>query len=139
MEYRLIYCSRNRIEGSEQQIAEEIEKILVSSRRNNEKHNITGALLFNGLAFAQVLEGPRLAVETLYATICEDNRNSHNVLLETADIAKRDFGRWSMAYSGPDSGGHLYEHLKLADVETDGSGVAKRVLDLLKSVVHAHV
>lgn len=139
MEYRLIYCSRNRIEGSEQQIAEEIEKILISSRRNNEEHRITGALLFNGLAFAQVLEGPRAAVEAIYATICEDNRNSHNVLLETGDIAKRDFARWSMAYSGPDSDGHLYEHLKLADVETDGAGVAKRVLDLLKSVVHAHV
>lgn len=139
MEYRLIYCSRNRIDRSEQQIAMEIEKILVSSRRNNEKHNITGALLFNGLAFAQVLEGPRSAVETLYATICEDSRNSHNVLLETGNITKRDFARWSMAYSGPDSDGHLYEHLRLTHVETDASGVAKRVLELLKSVVHAHV
>ena len=139
MEYRLIYCSRNRIDGSEQQIALEIEKILSSSRRNNEKHHITGALLFNGLAFAQVLEGPRSAVEAVYATICEDSRNSHNVLLETSDITKRAFARWSMAYSGPDKDGKLYQHLKLADCDKDASGVAKRVLDLLKSVVHAHV
>ena len=139
MEYRLIYCSRNRIDGPEQQIAAEIEKILLTSRRNNEKRNITGALLFNGLAFAQVLEGPRSSVEVVYATICEDSRNSHNVLLETSGIAKRDFARWSMAYSGPDNDGKLYQHLKLTDCDKDASGVAKRVLELLKSVVHAHV
>lgn len=138
MEYRLIYCSRNRIEGTEEQIATEIDKILISSRRNNEQNNITGALLFNGLAFAQVLEGPRPAVEALYVTICEDSRNSHNVLLETGDIAKRDFARWSMAYSGPVADGRPYENLGLDDIEASRSGVATRVLELLKSVVHAH-
>lgn len=137
--YRLIYCSRNRIHGSEQQIADEIEKILLSSRTNNAKCQVTGALLFNGLAFAQVLEGPRSAVEAIYAAICSDNRNSHNVLLETGAIAKREFPRWSMAYSGPDADGRLYADLGLDDIDADTSAVAKRVLELLKSVVHAHV
>lgn len=139
MVYRLIYCSRNRIEGTAEQIADEIERILLSSRRNNVVHGITGALLFNGQAFAQVLEGPRAAVETIYATICEDSRNSHMVLLETAETTTRNFARWSMAYSGPDEDGGLYRHLNLDDCETDASGVAKRVFALLQSVVHAHV
>ena len=139
MLYRLVYCSRNRIDPSEPRLAAEIGRILASSRRNNETRNITGALLFNGLAFAQVLEGPRDAVEVTYKTICEDSRSSHNVLLETAEIEQRDFARWSMAYSGPDEEGVLYHHLNLAECERDASGVAQRVLALLKSVVHAHV
>lgn len=139
MMYRLIYCSRNRIEGSERQIADEIERILLSSRRNNEAHHITGALLFNGLAFAQVLEGTRSAVEATYAAICADSRNSHVVLLEASEVAKREFPRWSMGYSGPDDKRSLYQHLQLSECERDASGVATRVLELLKSVVHAHM
>jgi hypothetical protein len=46
----------------------------------------------------QCLEGPRPAVNELYATILRDERHSDVVLLEYGDTQNRLFADWSMAF-----------------------------------------
>jgi hypothetical protein len=135
---RLIYSSRNRIMGEPHQVAVAIESILLTSRSNNERLDVTGALLFSGDAFAQVLEGPREVIDALYANICKDRRHSHIVLLDQSDMPARDFSNWSMAYSGPQHGAALYQYIQFEKCQIDPQGVAARSLSVMKSVVDAH-
>jgi hypothetical protein len=80
---------------------EQIEQILLVSRRNNEAAEITGALLFSDTNFSQVLEGPRAEVERLYETLNHDPRHKDLLLLLSEPLAAREFPDWSMAYIGP--------------------------------------
>lgn len=62
---------------------------------------ITGALLFTGEYFAQVLEGPEAPVDQLMARIATDPRHDMVMVVAREPIAVRRFGSWGMAYSGP--------------------------------------
>ena len=98
--HRLVYYSRNSLSGSEQAIGHEIQQVLASSRRNNAADGITGALLFNRGCFAQVLEGPRAAVERTFERIQRDPRHEDVLLLRFERIQERAFPGWSMAFVG---------------------------------------
>lgn len=98
MVFRLVYCSLNRIEGTGAEVLQEIDRLLETSRRNNKRLGITGALLFNGIAFGQVLEGDEAPVRALYAKICTDPRNENVVLLSESVETERVFPGWAMAY-----------------------------------------
>ena len=100
--HRLVYYSRNQMPGSEPEIARGIAQILDSSRRNNAAVDITGALMFNSGCFAQILEGPRDALEQTFERIQRDTRHSAVVVLEYAGIERRSFPDWSMAFVGED-------------------------------------
>ena len=54
---KVVYCSRNLIEGDAASRDAEISQILETARKNNSQVNVTGALLFSTDHFAQVLEG----------------------------------------------------------------------------------
>ncbi len=99
--YQIVYSSRNSIQGTPEEIEAEVGAILRDSRRNNQRAGITGALLFNGQGFAQVLEGPMGAVENIYERIQWDERHSHVVLLSNGPCEQRTFSDWSMAYADP--------------------------------------
>ncbi len=64
--HRVVYCSRVRLSGPPAGIARELRDILATSRRNNMRADLSGALLFANNCFAQVLEGPRVAVERCF-------------------------------------------------------------------------
>ncbi|MFT4278210.1 MAG: BLUF domain-containing protein [Rhodopseudomonas sp.] len=98
--YRLLYVSENRIAGDVAHVAREIEAILNASRRNNEALGITGALIFNCGFFAQVLEGPRDAVERIFAVIRNDTRHGKIQVMSAAEVEDREFPNWTMAYIG---------------------------------------
>src|SRR5262245_16169276 len=68
---------------------EQIEQILLVSRRNNEAAEITGALLFSDTNFSQVLEGPRADVERLYEILNHDPRHKDLLLLLNEPLAAR--------------------------------------------------
>ncbi len=70
------------------------------SQHNNNKVSVTGALLFNGGSFAQVLEGPRKAVETTFERIQRDPRHSDVSVLQCEPVEARGFSNWSMAFIG---------------------------------------
>ena len=97
----LLYCSRNCIAGTPQQVQEEIQSILAKSRTNNMAAEITGALLFDGKAFTQVLEGPADAIEETFERLQCDPRHSDVTLLENRLIDERHFTAWSMAFADP--------------------------------------
>jgi hypothetical protein len=95
--FRLVYGSENQVSGSEAEIPAEIGRILASSRHNNDAAGITGALLFTGDCFTQVLEGPRHAVEETFERISRDVRHRGVMLVDLHDSPTRAFASWSMA------------------------------------------
>ena len=103
--YRLVYTSRNLIPGTEDEQAAVVAQILETSQRNNGKVGVTGALLFNSGTFAQVLEGPRTAVEATFERIQRDPRHSDVSVLQCEAVDDRGFPTWSMAFTGQSARG----------------------------------
>ena len=130
--FRLVYVSRNKLPRSIETQDEQIDRILTSSRRNNAPLGITGALLFSTDCFAQTLEGPMAAVETLFERIQQDDRHCESVILQAGAVDTREFGDWSMAYAGR----HDADRLRFgALISVPGPVGQGQVLDLLRSVV----
>ncbi|QQP92881.1 BLUF domain-containing protein (plasmid) [Skermanella sp. TT6] len=103
--HRLVYFSRNAMPGTEDEIVAGVRQILASSRSNNARAGVTGALLFNSGCFAQVLEGPSPAVTETFERIQWDERHSEVLVLEYAPVAARSFPDWSMSFVGADRSG----------------------------------
>lgn len=133
--YRLIYCSRNVIPGID--LEREIHDILDVARRSNSVAKITGAMLLTVSGFAQVLEGPRDAVERTLERISDDVRHTGLMVLSFAPTQRRCFPEWAMGFHGQasmlaDPLAHLLANPRLAGPRaTTGSDV----LRLLESVV----
>ena len=98
--FQLVYYSRNAMFSYSADLQAEIAGVLEVSRRNNTAVGVTGALLFNAGFFAQVLEGPRDAVEETFERIQLDDRHSDIVLVSCAPVKGRCFADWSMAHVG---------------------------------------
>jgi blue light- and temperature-responsive anti-repressor len=103
--YRLVYTSKNQMPGSEAGMAEAVAQILKTARRNNVRADVTGALMFNGGAFAQVLEGPRRGVEQIFERIQRDMRHGDVTVLQCGPVESRGFTNWSMAFVGQSARG----------------------------------
>lgn len=80
---------------------DEVRAIVAASRVNNARLGLTGALLFTGEYFAQVLEGPAPEVDRLMEKIGRDTRHGAITIVAREPISARRFSKWSMAYSGP--------------------------------------
>lgn len=100
--YNLAYISRNSIIASEHEVALEIKEILNSATKNNPKLGVTGALLYSGGYFCQVIEGPQDVLEELFETIQMDSRHKDVKVLHFEEIVQRGFGEWAMAFAGVD-------------------------------------
>lgn len=100
--YRLIYCSRNVILQAlpDAAMEEAIGAIVATARRTNKANNVTGALLFTGSGFAQVLEGPREIVESTFERISADPRHADVTVLSFTPTERRCFPDWPMGFSG---------------------------------------
>ena len=138
--YKLLYCSRNLLGGSlaEQEI--EVQRILASSRRNNVREGVTGALLFNGKWFAQMLEGPLAKVEAVFERIQRDPRHADVTVLESGAARGRIFADWSMAYAGSNEAERSrMEALSFDRVLQDPSAAVREVHELLEALVSQEV
>lgn len=98
--YRLVYASKNLLQGTDAEIAQEVSQILAASQRNNDRVGVTGALMFNAGAFAQVLEGPQQGVESTFERIQCDPRHGDVTVLQCGPAESRSFANWSMAFVG---------------------------------------
>lgn len=133
---KVVYCSRNLIEGDAESRDAEISHILETARKNNSKANVTGALLFSADHFAQVLEGPQEAVEAIFERIQHDTRHGDVTVLESLTSEQRDFSEWSMAYVSPAECALTPEvDVKLQQAIHKSSAAGQEVLDLLKTLV----
>ncbi len=96
---RLLYVSDARPGLGDNDIA----TILDTARRHNEPLGITGALSARGDHFAQVLEGPELAVLQTYVRIAEDDRHSNPQLITISHATDRIYPDWFMGGVADDS------------------------------------
>ncbi|MGB3242980.1 MAG: BLUF domain-containing protein [Sulfitobacter sp.] len=96
--YRLIYRSHSLMPPADKPGGKDgLADILRVARSKNARLAVTGALMLYDDWFAQVLEGPKDAVETLFARIRTDPRHESVRLDQAQDAPKRLFAKWAMA------------------------------------------
>ena len=88
---RLIYASKH-----EGRSIETLDRILQSSRANNVRAGITGALVIDQGHFLQLLEGDRPAVAQCFMRIMLDRRHHDIHVISSGDTDVRLFMEWSM-------------------------------------------
>ena len=93
---RLVYHSENHLGHDKGKMIADLNAIMDSANRNNEKNNITGALIFDTLWFVQILEGERVAVSETLRRIMADGRHDEVTVMDARPIAERQFGNWWM-------------------------------------------
>ncbi|MBB6459773.1 BLUF domain-containing protein [Flammeovirga kamogawensis] len=76
----------------------ELKEILIKSRINNEKKDITGILLLIDDLFIQILEGEKKDLEQLYDVIKVDDRHDYIQKIFSGEIESRNFLTWSMGF-----------------------------------------
>lgn len=89
---QLVYVSNRKPNCT----AEEIEKILVSCKKNNPPLNITGVLLYSDTKFIQLVEGDAKVITSLYDKIKLDARHSNPMMLSYGPIKEKSFPSWHM-------------------------------------------
>ena len=90
--YRLIYSSTPF--GFDSSI---LNGLLIDSRENNLKYNITGSLLCRADIYLQMLEGPEEKVLQIFDKIQKDDRHIDvEILLQQRDAKNRLFPDWAM-------------------------------------------
>lgn len=73
-----------------------LEDMVDKANKKNALSNVTGILLFDGLHFFQLLEGPHEAVQSIYERICKDARHQNLVELLHDFAPARRFGNSGM-------------------------------------------
>ncbi len=76
----------------------DIAALLIQARRNNQRDGLTGALIFNGHNFLQLLEGPADKLDACLAAIRQDSRHSGMIEIRRREIDERAFADWSLMY-----------------------------------------
>lgn len=76
----------------------ELQQLLAISVAANQKHGITGLLLYAGGTFMQVIEGEPEAADTLMRKIKADPRHRNLNILVRNQRAARDFSQWHMGF-----------------------------------------
>lgn len=89
---RLVYASAL----SENCGVTDLGNILREARDRNREIGLTGLLCYDLRYFLQWLEGPRRAVNSLYAAILKDPRHTGALLIEYAEADCREFTDWAM-------------------------------------------
>ncbi|MEE4203121.1 MAG: BLUF domain-containing protein [Halieaceae bacterium] len=95
--FQIAYISESVLSDEPDEAAQSLQSIAERSHRWNSEHQITGALLFSGAHFGQIIEGPSSEVIDLYAAICADPRHASINQLSAQPILHRDFAEWSTA------------------------------------------
>ena len=88
---RLIYVSKH--DGVD---VETLDRILHTSRANNVRDGVTGALIIGEQHFMQLLEGDRTAVGACFMRITRDDRHHGIQVICSGDEEHRLFFEWSM-------------------------------------------
>lgn len=77
---------------------DDVAAILVEARANNLRNDLTGALLYNGGRFIQIIEGPDEVLRSQYAKIAADPRHRSVQTMSEKRIAHRQFPEWTMGF-----------------------------------------
>ena len=139
--YHLAYVSDARLADPEDRpdprfLEYSLKKILETARKNNKATEVTGALLYTGKHFAQVLEGPQRAVNHWFQLISQDLRHGNVTPLFYERITERQFDGWSMALC---QGEEVPDSLQITGAKPDPDSVEAAALgrSILNSLVAA--
>jgi hypothetical protein len=77
-----------------------VASLLATARRRNQAEAVSGVLVYTGLGFFQVLEGPRGGVQPIFESILVDRRHHTLAVIEMDDAAERRYPGWSMGFLG---------------------------------------
>ena len=126
---RLLYISESQLSQSE--ASSQVTDIVNASLLKNAKLNLTGALFFTGMHFAQILEGPSDPLDDLMKSIHGDVRHKNIALVDRVPIRIRRFSDWAMEYFGPSSyvSQHVLEVLHF-QVGSEQRRATERLMDL---------
>jgi len=104
--HQLFYVSR-----ATPKMSADVQNIINTAHARNGPLHVTGAFVFSGEFFAQVLEGPPQALETLMCSIRRDPR--HTIMWEwpSRPVAERWYPHWSMGYLQNDNLEAVVDHL----------------------------
>lgn len=102
-EFSLLYISKTSLNLNDGSIISQLSDILEKAIENNRKTNITGALIFDGSWFVQLLEGDRADVWSTFHKIEHDSRHSSVTPVAMTAIDKRIFTNWWMACAQRDA------------------------------------
>jgi hypothetical protein len=92
--YHLVYISQ----AKENMTLTTLVVLLMQARALNERHQVTGALVYGDGQFMQVMEGEEAVVKDLYARVAQDARHYNVRTLAEGTLATRSFAQWSMAF-----------------------------------------
>lgn len=95
---RIVYCSQATHDFS----PDELVALLEVSRRNNQRSELSGMLLYSSQSFLQVLEGSPKALAAAYARIGADDRHTRLRLLLDAEVPAPLFPDWTMGFEHVD-------------------------------------
>jgi hypothetical protein len=128
----LLYVSRAALPAPTG--CDEVADILDGARLRNQALGITGALIFTGEHFAQLLEGRGDAIGRLMKDIERDPRHTDVRIVQRENDVDRVFDRWSMAYAGPSI--FIARHIRVltAIFSTPNSLHVTRLVDLMISL-----
>lgn len=96
---RLIYLSSATGSLSHQDLG----RILTRARRNNQRDEITGLLMYHDGTFFQILEGAGDMVRATYARIAANPGHRSLQKLPALAVESRLFPNWSMAFARPEN------------------------------------
>lgn len=137
--FQLAYISRSNIDGSLDEIEKQVNAILKYSQANNKAHDITGALLYSGGYFCQVIEGPEDEVLARFKNIQTDSRHEGVKILHYHQIDERAFSEWAMAYAGVDENLHLQvDEIKESKDELKIKETGKHLVNTLDRLLNKH-
>lgn len=75
-------------------------RLLESARAFNQKHGVTGILLYDNQQFGQIIEGERANIMKVWKRIQDDKRHHRIELLEIREISERTYPEWLLRFYG---------------------------------------
>jgi hypothetical protein len=138
----LLYVSQSTLRQLEQ--AAEVDRIVEVAQSRNTDLGVTGSLIFTESRFAQILEGPRAAIEELMSSIRRDPRHRDVNVVLTEDLPARRFPYWALAYNGPSIfvDRHvkplLQQEMNPADRELRAGRLLRLMVELTQTAVSAN-
>lgn len=131
--FSLTYISQASIDPRDRATA--LDDIMTVAVARNTMLDITGLLIISPGHFAQILEGPMLAVETVMASIKADPRHTALRIVRQSSIEKTCFPHWRMARLDSDNFGATTIAPLLMAAHAEGDPKAVDRLDRLIELV----
>jgi hypothetical protein len=101
---RLIYRSKATQAGAADQPST-LDAILRRARAHNQRHRVSGVLVFDGIHYLQMIEGASGRVENLYEAIARDMRHESLDVIDFLPIEAREHPGAPMAFLDVTGGG----------------------------------